>query len=59
MRYLNTRNSYGVETVDQLDPNDFNTYKEFKEELKRLVKEYNMAGIGVYISQRCTKEWKK
>ena len=56
--YLNLRDSNGVETVDELNSNDFNSSKEFNEELKRLIKEYHMAGMGVYKSQRCTSEWK-
>lgn len=52
MKYINTKTSYGVETVDQ-----FETYKEAKE----MVKEYNLSDSYnyYYISQRCTKEWSK
>ena len=50
MKYLNIKSCYGVETVDQLDKNDFNSLKEFKQELKRLVNEYRIAGINVYIN---------
>ena len=59
MKYLNIRTSYGVETVDQLNKEDFATYKEFRTELKRLVSEYHLCGMGVYVSQRSTKEWKE
>jgi hypothetical protein len=52
------KSSYGVETVDQLDSEDFNTYKEFREELIRLRNEYRLSGMQVYTSQRCTNEWK-
>lgn len=61
IRYLNIKNSNGVETIDQLDSEDFNSYKEFRAELKQLINEYRMAGSyfsGVYTSQRCTKDWK-
>jgi hypothetical protein len=58
MRYFNIKSQYGIETVDELDRKDFATYKEFKEELLRLKKEYHLSGIPVYISQRCTKEWR-
>jgi hypothetical protein len=50
--------SYGVETVDQLEQKDFNSYTEFKAELKRLINEYRLSGMNVYSSQRCTKDWK-
>lgn len=57
MKYFNIKSNYGVETVDCLDPNDFNSGKEFRTELKRLKNEYHIAGINVYISQRCDKTW--
>lgn len=59
MKYLNIKTIYGVETVDELNPKDFETFKEFRAELKRLVKEYHIANMDVYISQRCCKEWNK
>ena len=58
MVYLNTITGYGVETVDELDRNDFPTFREFKAELKRLIFEYRLAGINVYRSQRSTNEWR-
>lgn len=58
IRYLNTRTSYGVETVDELDYKDFADYKAFKTELRRLISEYAMCGMNVYSSRRCTKEWR-
>lgn len=57
IRYLNTRTSDGVETVDQLELKDFADYKAFKAELIRLINEYHISGVLVYSSQRCTKEW--
>lgn len=57
MTYLNFKGSYGIETVDELNRKDFATYKEFRVELSRLVSEYRMAGMDVYTSQRCTKDW--
>jgi hypothetical protein len=58
MKYLNLRTNFGVETVDELNPTDFTTRKEYKKELNRLVSEYHLAGTNVYISSRCTKDWK-
>jgi len=56
-RYLNMKSVYGIETVDELSFNDFKTYKEFRRELIRLCHEYHLAGMGVYISSRPTKDW--
>lgn len=57
--YLNMRSTYGVETVDELSRADFETGKEFRKELQRLAYEYRLAGMPVYISSRCTNEWKQ
>ena len=51
-RYINFKTSQGVETVDQLERQDFESYKAFKIELNRLINEYRLSGMAVYISQR-------
>jgi len=56
--YFNIKTNYGVETVDQISDNDFASYKEFIAEKKRLLKEYHLSGMNVYLSFRCTKEWR-
>ena len=56
--YFNLRSNYGIETVDELCSSDFDTGKEFRAEVRRLVSEYHLAGIAVYTSQRATKEWR-
>ena len=56
-RYLNMQTSYGVETVDQLESKDFETSKDFRKELSRLVSEYRMCNMSVYVSSRCDKSW--
>ena len=56
--YFNLKTNYGVETVDELSQSDFNSYREFRKELNRLISEYHMAGMAVYSSQRCTNDWK-
>ena len=56
--YFNIRTNYGVETVDEISLTDFNTPKEFSMERRRLAGEYRMAGMQVYTSSRCTKEWR-
>lgn len=58
MKYFNIRTNYGVETVDELNRSDFKTYSEYKNELRRLLNEYRLSGMNVYLSQRCTNEWK-
>ena len=57
MKYFNIKTQYGVETVDQLDQKDFTFYKDFRQELVRLLNEYRLAGMNVYISQRACKEY--
>lgn len=58
MVYFNMKTKYGVETVDELDRKDFVSFREFRDESRRLYSEYQLAGMNVYRSQRCTKEWK-
>ena len=61
MTYLNIKTSEGVETIDELNEKDFNTCKEYRTELKRLLNEYRTASnwhAGIYTSQRCTNDWK-
>jgi hypothetical protein len=55
--YLNFRSNHGIETVDQIEKKDYDTAKEFRKELNRLVSEYSLAGMNVYLSQRCCKAW--
>jgi hypothetical protein len=57
-RYFNIKGSYGVETIDELDSANFDSIKEFRKEVKRLYREYNLTPMGVYVSSRCTNEWK-
>jgi hypothetical protein len=57
MKYLNLRTSYGVETVDQLVPADFPDRKAFRAELRRLVAEYHLGGMAVYVSRRPCRDW--
>ena len=60
MIYLNIKTSEGVETIDSLDPKDFNTIKDFNIELRRLKNEYRFCNSfysGVYSSQRCARSW--
>lgn len=56
--YLNMRSVYGVETVDQISSEDWPNQKEFIKELRSMVSNYHLAGMNVYVSQRCTNDWK-
>ena len=58
-RYLNLKTNYGVETVDEINSNDFETLKAFRLELKRLISENHSAGLLVYVSQKADQSWKK
>lgn len=59
--YFNIKTNEGVETIDEINSDDFKTVKDFRIERKRLMKEYKTASSfysGLYYSQRCTNEWK-
>ena len=59
IRYINTKFKKETETVDELNSNDFNTFKEFRKELRRLTSEYSMAyNQYCYISCRSTRAWR-
>ena len=57
VRYLNTKINGTTETVDSLNSNDFKTLREFFQEKRRLIFEYNLAGGhgNLYWSQRSVK----
>ena len=57
MTYFNIKTSQGIETIDELDRKDFNSFKEYVKEIQRLRGEYNLAGMAVYTSQRKCKDW--
>jgi hypothetical protein len=54
IRYLNTKINGQRETVDQLDSNDYTTYRDFKQAMNYLINEYIVAGGHgeLYWSQR-------
>ena len=56
--YFNLRGNYGIETVDSCSREDWATNKEFRHEVKSMLSNYHLAGMPVYTSQRCTKDWK-
>ena len=51
-RYLNIKTQYGVETWETVNRNDFNTYKEFINEIKNIKDNYLLMGYNLYTSQR-------
>ena len=59
MIYFNMKTSYGVETVDEINRADFDTYKEYSTEVRRLRNEYQLCGMNVYTSTRACKEWRE
>lgn len=59
MRYFNLKSVYGTETIDQINPKDFQSFAEYRKELNMLIREYRLSGMNVYISQRCTNDWKQ
>lgn len=59
MVYIQRRQGGELETVDELNRNDFATFKEFRKELRRLLNEYNLSDPSAiyYRSQRACKSW--
>ena len=55
--YLNLRTNQGVETVDEFTREEGQSPKEFKKYVNEMVREYHLAGMDVYKSQRATKDW--
>lgn len=56
--YLNTKSSFGVETVDEFTREKGQDPREFRKYVKDMVKEYHIAGMNVYRSSRATNDWK-
>jgi len=57
--YFNYRGPRGTETVDELSSEGFASLREFHAEKRRLLREYNLAGMPVYESKRATKDWRE
>lgn len=55
IKYLNTKTSNGVETWETVNREDFNSYKEFINEIKNIKKNYALMGYNLYTSQRASK----
>jgi hypothetical protein len=54
-KYINIKTSYGVETIDCIERDNFNTFSAYKKEVRRLIKEYKLLGLNSYASQRKAK----
>ena len=52
IRYLNIKTQYGVETWETVNRNEFNSYKEFVNEIINIKKNYSLMGYNLYTSQR-------
>lgn len=57
IRYLNWAGPQGLETIDELHSNDFKDSAAFRSELKRLQREYAIAGQDARWSQKPCKGW--
>lgn len=57
-KYINIKNQGVVETIDEFDSNEFESYLDFKKEVKRVYQEYILAGDNVYTSSRCARDWR-
>lgn len=55
--YLNMKTSHGTETVDEFTREPNQSSKEFRAYVSKMVNEYHLAGMNVYRSSRCTREW--
>ena len=58
-RYINIKVHGVVETIDEFNSDEFASYLDFKKEVKRVYREYILAGDNVYISSRCDSDWRK
>ena len=56
--YFNWKGAQGRETVDEARPQDFATFKDFRREVAKLCREYNLCGMAVYTSSRPCANWK-
>ena len=55
IKYLNIKTVHGTETVETVNRKDFNSYKEFTNEIKNLKENYSLMGYNLYTSQRASK----
>lgn len=58
MKYFNVKRDWGIETIDEIDESEFSTRKAYLEEVRNRLEGYSSIGENVYLSQRCTKDWR-
>lgn len=56
--YFNMKTNFGVETVDQCISSEHESNKDYKAEIKNMLSNYHLARMNVYLSSRCTNDWK-
>lgn len=56
--HFNMKSVYGIETVDSCSRSDWDTNKAFKAEIRSMLSNYHQCGMPVYLSQRCTNDYK-
>ena len=55
IKYINIKTQYGVETLEEVERDNFCTFLEYSIEVKRLIKEYKLMGYNAYSSQKKAK----
>lgn len=56
--FLNMKTSQGIETVDSFEMGKEENRKAFTKYVNDIAREYRVAGMNVYQSPKCTKEWR-
>ena len=59
-KYINMKNNYGIETIEEINDNEFKSFKEYRKEYNRLLHEYQLSDSynSYYLSTRCTNDYK-
>jgi len=59
--FFNIKTTSGIETVDSVNSEEFNTFKEFCTEKKSMLLNYRMIPYfcNIYTSQRSTNDWRQ
>lgn len=57
--FLNLRGPAGRETVDEFSREPGQSAREFRAYVRDMVREYHMAGMGVYTSSRRCANWRE
>ena len=57
--YINQKTTQGVETLYEINSNDYKTLRDFRKSIREDIENYAEAGEFVYSSSRCTKDYKE